>query len=218
MSPPRRVNVCARGQWSCGHGRPITRDIVPLPMDCRCVPMCGAVLHVAAHDGALRIQWHASARRRSTRTCTPGDSKLLRLGVTLLRRWQRDGQIDPRTLGALLPKAGSFSAACWLAAAQIPRGQTCTYAELAARAGRRGAARAAASAMARNPLPPLVPCHRVVARSGIGGFCGIEPCRRRHWAIRLKHALLERERADAPYTSTPATRASVRAPQRRSHA
>lgn len=187
-------------------------------MDRHCVPMCGAVLHLVVREGALRIHWRASARRPSARSCAREDAKLLRLGSILLRRWQRDGQIDSRALGALLPKAGSFSAACWLAAAQIPRGSTCTYAELAERAGRRGAARAAASAMARNPLPPLIPCHRVVARSGIGGFCGIEPHRRKHWAIRLKHALLKRERADAPYTSTPAPRASVRAPERRSHA
>ena len=56
---------------------------------------------------------------------------------------------------------------------EIPRGQTCSYAELAARAGRPGAARAVGQAMARNPWPIIVPCHRVVASDGgLGGYGG----------------------------------------------
>jgi methylated-DNA-[protein]-cysteine S-methyltransferase len=50
-------------------------------------------------------------------------------------------------------------------------GQTVSYAELAALAGRPGAARAVGQVMARNPLPLIVPCHRVLASGGrIGGF------------------------------------------------
>ena len=48
----------------------------------------------------------------------------------------------------------------------IPYGQTRTYAELAAAAGSPGAARAVGRAMATNPLPLVVPCHRVVATGG----------------------------------------------------
>jgi len=181
------------------------------------VPMCGAVLHLVAHDGALRVQWRAAARRQTPRAQCDQDARLLRIGVALLMRWRRDGHVDMRTLASLLPQASEFTTACWLAAARIPPGSTCTYGQLAARAGRHGAARAAASAMARNPLPPLIPCHRVVARSGIGGFCGIEPQRQRHWAIRLKRMLLKREQVDASYTPAPASRTTVRVPQRRSH-
>jgi methylated-DNA-[protein]-cysteine S-methyltransferase len=49
-------------------------------------------------------------------------------------------------------------------------GQTITYGDLALLAGSPGAARAVGQAMARNPLPILVPCHRVVAADGPGGF------------------------------------------------
>ncbi len=57
------------------------------------------------------------------------------------------------------------------AAMEIPCGETRTYGQLAARAGRPGAARAAGSAMARNPFVLLVPCHRVVpASGGIGNY------------------------------------------------
>ena len=54
-------------------------------------------------------------------------------------------------------------------------GETVAYGELAAMAGRPGAARAVGSAMATNPVPILIPCHRVVAADGIGGYgCGLD--------------------------------------------
>jgi methylated-DNA-[protein]-cysteine S-methyltransferase len=52
----------------------------------------------------------------------------------------------------------------------VPRGEVVTYGELAALAGRPGAARAAGTFCARNRLSPFVPCHRVVAASGLGSF------------------------------------------------
>lgn len=66
--------------------------------------------------------------------------------------------------------------------AQIPAGQTLTYGQLAARAGRPRAARAVGSAMARNRWPLIVPCHRVVGSdgrlTGYSGAGGIETKRR----------------------------------------
>jgi methylated-DNA-[protein]-cysteine S-methyltransferase len=53
---------------------------------------------------------------------------------------------------------------------RIPRGEVVTYGELAALAGRPGAARAAGTFCARNRFAVLVPCHRVVAANGIGGY------------------------------------------------
>lgn len=55
---------------------------------------------------------------------------------------------------------------------RVPAGETLTYGELAAAAGNPGAARAVGNVMARNPVPLLVPCHRVVATNGLGGFTG----------------------------------------------
>lgn len=55
----------------------------------------------------------------------------------------------------------------------VPYGMTTTYAELAAEAGRPRAARAAGSAMATNPIPIIVPCHRVLRSDGsLGGYAG----------------------------------------------
>jgi methylated-DNA-[protein]-cysteine S-methyltransferase len=59
-----------------------------------------------------------------------------------------------------------FQERVWAALRAIPRGETCTYGELAARVGRPGAARAVGAANARNPVVLIVPCHRVIAAGG----------------------------------------------------
>ena len=61
------------------------------------------------------------------------------------------------------------------ATARIPRGEVRTYGELAEIVGRPRAARAVGTAMARNPVPLLIPCHRVVPSSGGVGNYGFGP-------------------------------------------
>lgn len=57
--------------------------------------------------------------------------------------------------------------------ARIPYGVSCSYAELAQAAGNPRAARAVGQAMARNPIPIVIPCHRVLAVNGrLGGYGG----------------------------------------------
>jgi methylated-DNA-[protein]-cysteine S-methyltransferase len=53
---------------------------------------------------------------------------------------------------------------------KVPAGELTTYGRLAAKAGSPGASRAVGGAVGRNPIPIIVPCHRVVASNGIGGF------------------------------------------------
>jgi methylated-DNA-[protein]-cysteine S-methyltransferase len=63
---------------------------------------------------------------------------------------------------------------------RVAYGRTVTYGGLARRVGRPGAARAVGQAMARNPVPLLVPCHRVLAAGGrLGGFGGGPDLKRR---------------------------------------
>jgi methylated-DNA-[protein]-cysteine S-methyltransferase len=70
----------------------------------------------------------------------------------------------------------------------VPYGETVSYGELAVMAGRPGAARAVGSAMATNPVPVVVPCHRVLAAGGrIGGYGG---------GLGVKRALLALEGVD----------------------
>ncbi len=77
----------------------------------------------------------------------------------------------PALDGAVFSGATVFRRAVWAGLRGISRGSTATYGEVARRAGRPGAARAAGSACGANPLPLFVPCHRVVAAGGrLGGF------------------------------------------------
>lgn len=64
-----------------------------------------------------------------------------------------------------------FQRRVYMAVLEVPRGETVTYGELARRIGC-GSAQAVGQALRRNPFAPSVPCHRVVARDGIGGFYG----------------------------------------------
>ena len=66
-----------------------------------------------------------------------------------------------------------FEARVWKRLARIPHGETCTYAEIARAAGAPGAARAAGAAIGKNPIPIIVPCHRVIGANGsLTGFGG----------------------------------------------
>jgi methylated-DNA-[protein]-cysteine S-methyltransferase len=85
-----------------------------------------------------------------------------------LRAWF-DGQPDD-FLDVELDLDDGFDGDCARALRAVPRGEVVTYGELAERAGRPRAARAAGTFCARNRFGVLVPCHRVVAAGGIGSF------------------------------------------------
>ncbi len=115
--------------------------------------------------------------------------RILAQAAAALRAWtEGDGDLTavPVDLAGLPP----FRCAALTALRRIGRGHTTTYAGLAALAGRPGAARAAGGAVAANPVPMFVPCHRVLAASGLGGFSadcpGLE-------ALALKRRLLAHE-------------------------
>ncbi len=78
----------------------------------------------------------------------------------------------------------------WEAMRGIPAGQTMTYGELAAAIGSN--ARAVGTACGRNPVPIIVPCHRIVASTGLGGFMG----GKRADPLAIKRWLLTHEKAE----------------------
>ena len=87
----------------------------------------------------------------------------------------------------LAPRGTEFQRATWRALCEIPYGQTISYGELARRVGRPAASRAVGAANGANPLPIVVPCHRVIGKDGsLTGFGGGLP---------VKRALLELEGA-----------------------
>ncbi len=73
-------------------------------------------------------------------------------------------EVDPDSSSA-------FDRAVWAQLRKVTAGQTTTYGELAKRSGYAGSARAVGGAMARNPFPIIIPCHRVIGTGGeINGF------------------------------------------------
>lgn len=83
----------------------------------------------------------------------------------------------------------AFQKRVWNALRLIPAGETISYGALAAQLG--SSARAVGNACRVNRLPVVVPCHRVVAKSGIGGFMG----QRNGNEISIKRCLLQHEQA-----------------------
>jgi O-6-methylguanine DNA methyltransferase len=105
----------------------------------------------------------------------PGRRQQLRAGSdaaqTLTRRLQAffAGEAE-RFAGVRLVVGDGFYGACVRALRAVPRGEVVTYGELAALAGRPGAARAAGTFCGRCALSPFVPTHRVVGSDGIGSY------------------------------------------------
>lgn len=83
------------------------------------------------------------------------------------------------------PEGTPFRAAVWEAMCEIPYGETLSYGGLAARVGQPGATQAVGSACGANPIPLIIPCHRVLAAGGkIGGFSG--GVDRKRWLLDLE--------------------------------
>ena len=82
-----------------------------------------------------------------------------------------------------------FQLKVWEALLQVPSGQVTTYSEIARSIGNPRAVRAVGTAVGRNPISYLIPCHRALRKSGgIGGY---------HWGLPVKRAILAREAARA---------------------
>jgi O-6-methylguanine DNA methyltransferase len=88
-----------------------------------------------------------------------------------VERFFATGRTPGRAIPLDLEGVGPFRRAVYDALRETSRGETVTYAELARRIGRPGAHRSVGSALARNPVPLFVPCHRVLrGDGGLGGF------------------------------------------------
>lgn len=159
QSPVGRVEIL----WAAGMGRPCSIIAIILPGE----SICTDTIFPEA------------------RACT-GDipeplvifEKQLRLSLEGSRA---DFSPDLLDLDRLYP----FQKKVLLETFRIPRGQTLSYGKLARQIGSPGAARAVGTALARNPFPLVLPCHRVVkACGGVGGFGG---------GAQMKRELLIRE-------------------------
>jgi methylated-DNA-[protein]-cysteine S-methyltransferase len=99
--------------------------------------------------------------------------------------------VDFTTVACELPRPDTFAGAVYRACREIPYARTMSYSALARRTGRPDAARAVATAMSRNPVALVVPCHRVIYADGRpGGFSAAG-------GVALKQRMLDLERRAA---------------------
>ena len=110
-----------------------------------------------------RVLWSELPTSAASNTVLPAHPLAARLGAFFAGEADDFADVE-------LDFDEGFYGDCQRALRAVPRGDVVTYGELAALAGRPGAARAAGTFCARNRLSPFVPCHRVVASNGIGSF------------------------------------------------
>ena len=106
--------------------------------------------------------------------------------ATALQPWV-DAAIAGRGEVSLAPLGGPFQIKVWEALMAIPSGHVTTYSEIAKRVGNPRAVRAVGTAVGRNPISWLIPCHRAMRRDGgLGGY---------HWGLPIKRAMMAWEAA-----------------------
>ncbi|MFY1573690.1 methylated-DNA--[protein]-cysteine S-methyltransferase [Verrucosispora sp. WMMD703] len=104
-------------------------------------------------------------------TTEPAD-ETSRRAVAQLRAYFA-GELTDFGVPVTVPRGSDFERAVWREMTRIPYGETLTYGEVARRVGDPGAARAVGVACNRNPIPVIVPCHRIIGAGGkLVGFGG----------------------------------------------
>jgi methylated-DNA-[protein]-cysteine S-methyltransferase len=91
-----------------------------------------------------------------------------------------DGELTAFDL-PLAPAGTPYRLAVWRALQDIPFGATRSYTDIAARAG--GSARSVGQANGDNPIPLIIPCHRVVASTHLGGYSGGDGLTTKRWLL-----------------------------------
>jgi len=150
-------------------------------------------LLLAAEDGGLRHiafelgrhpVWIGDDWRRDASAFTAARAQLIAYFAGELMQF--DLPLDPQ--------GSDFQLGVWAQLRRIPYGATISYGDLAQRVGDPSAARAVGAANGRNPLPIVVPCHRVIGADGsLTGFGG---------GLATKKFLLDHEQKYAPFTLT----------------
>jgi AraC family transcriptional regulator, regulatory protein of adaptative response / methylated-DNA-[protein]-cysteine methyltransferase len=175
-----------------GQGLEIRFAVVPSPL--------GKLLVAASRNGVCAVllgDTEADLERR-LRTEFPralvepdADGALASLASRVLAHVRGDGRANDLPLDV---RGTAFQQLVWRTLLSIPYGETRSYAEVAAAIGQPTATRAVAQACAANPVPIVIPCHRVVrSDGGLGGYSG---------GVQRKERLLEVERGNVQSASS----------------
>jgi methylated-DNA-[protein]-cysteine S-methyltransferase len=158
--------------------------ILELPLAFRPIHI-GVILDADTVSG-LDFLWNGGASVQNSPSLSPASQQVLAQLAKELEAYARNSHTTFRV--PIHMKGTPFQQKVWRALRTIPAGATLTYGELAQRLG--SGARAVANACRRNPISLIVPCHRVVAQGGLGGYGGATEGE----LVQFKQSLLEHER------------------------
>ena len=152
------------------------REVIDTPI--------GPLLLVADDDGLIEVHFEKALSLERGRREVAGEGPIIRKTKRQLNEYFAGKR---KTFDLPLSLKGTpFQIECWNALQQIPYGATSTYGEIARTIGRPAAVRAVGAANGANPIPIIVPCHRVIGSNGsLTGFGG---------GIDVKRWLLDFER------------------------
>jgi len=132
-------------------------------------------LTLSEEDGAIvALDWGFGRDQESTSLLLKGRDQL---------QAYFDGGLTVFDL-PLAPCGTPYQRRVWAALAEIPFGQTRSYAGIAAQVG--GSARSVGGANSANPIPIVIPCHRVVGSAGVGGYSGGDGLETKRWLLALE--------------------------------
>ena len=150
----------------------------------------GRLLLTEENGALVTIDWINENRSEVNGSEAPANGRRTPTLPRALRLLERYFAGEPVAFDLPLAPAGtSFQQRVWMAMRAIPPGETVTYGELARRLG--SEPRAVGGACGANPLPIVIPCHRVVAANGAGGYSGCG-------GLATKARLLALENGQAP--------------------
>jgi len=147
-----------------------------------CIPTAhGSFLAHYSDSGLVELRFpEADATQGNDIGCGNHWHTLTTAAVIAILRGASPGELPPLDLAGHTP----FRVRVWEQLRRIPLGEAATYAQIAARLGEPNATRAVGGACGANPIPLIIPCHRVLAAGGkLGGFSG-----GLHWKRKLLSA------------------------------
>lgn len=155
-------------RWRSAICGPLAREVIQAP--------CGYLEILSQGEVITALAWRMEGQGTETS-----------LGLTAIGQQLAAYFRDPcwRFDCDLAEQGTAFCRRVWQVLLAIPPGQACTYGELARSLG--SSARAVAAACRANPYPIIIPCHRVIAKEGLGGYCGASdglPVLIKRWLLR----------------------------------
>ncbi|SDQ47531.1 methylated-DNA-[protein]-cysteine S-methyltransferase [Pseudoxanthomonas sp. CF385] len=146
----------------------------------------GTLTLAATDDGLHAIEFPRNRHPADREGWVSGDHRVLDLAARQLDDYFAEKRRDFDL--PLAPRGTDFQRTVWLTLAGIGYGETISYAQLAQRVGKPTAMRAVGAANGRNPLPIVLPCHRVIGADGaLTGFGGGLPTKQ--FLLELEGAL-----------------------------